>query len=73
MNQAQGFARRILATAGGTDEHLIRAWRMTSARQPTAGELNTLRAFITTTGDNVTGWTQLCHALMQSGEFQTIY
>ena len=73
MNQAQGLARRILATAGGTDEHLIRAWRMTCARQPTAGELDTLRGFIAATGDNAAGWTQLCHALMQSGEFQTIY
>ncbi len=73
MTQAQGFARRVLASAGSMDARLIIAWRMACARQPTTGELATLRTFITTTGDHATGWTQLCHALMQSGEFQTVY
>jgi hypothetical protein len=64
--QAENFAKRL---PGATDdEKLINAWKMAFCREPRAGELTSMREFLRVKGD----WAQLCHALMQSGEFQTV-
>jgi hypothetical protein len=66
MLQAENFARRL---PGATDdEKLINAWKMAFCREPRAGEINSMRDFLRVKGD----WARLCHALMQSGEFQTV-
>jgi len=41
---------------------------MAFCRAPRPGELTSMREFLRVKGD----WAQLCHALMQSGEFQTV-
>ena len=71
MTQAAHFANRLPGTT--PQEKITHAWQMACGREPTAQELQTLRAFISAADDTPTGWTQLCHALMQSGEFQTVY
>ncbi|MCB1277869.1 DUF1549 and DUF1553 domain-containing protein [Prosthecobacter sp.] len=71
MEQAQNFAKRV--TGPTVDAKIVCTWKMACCREPTAQELQTLRGFITTVGDNAEGWAQLCHAVMQSGEFQTVY
>jgi hypothetical protein len=71
MQQAQNFAKRVSGPA--VDAKIVCAWKMACCREPTPQELQTLRDFIATVGDNTEGWAQLCHALMQSGEFQTVY
>ncbi|WP_395736212.1 DUF1549 and DUF1553 domain-containing protein [Prosthecobacter sp.] len=71
MRQAESFARRL---SGRTPEEKITcAWKMACCRAPTAEEQQTLRAFLASAGDTPNGWAQLCHALMQSGEFQVVY
>jgi len=71
MAQAQNFSKRL---AGPTlDARIARAWQMACCRQPTTQELEALRGFISAAGDTDEGWTQLCHAVLQSGEFQTVY
>jgi len=74
MTQAEGLARRLFPAPGiALDERITRAWRIACARRPTTPELASLRSFIAAAGDELAGWTQLCHVLMQCGEFQTIY
>lgn len=71
MAQAQNFSKRL---AGPTlDARIARAWQMACCRQPTTQELEVLRGFISAAGDTDEGWNQLCHAVLQSGEFQTVY
>ena len=71
MTQAQNFSKRLLGTT--LDVRITRVWKMACCRQPTAQEKEALRGFITAAGDTDEGWTQLCHAVLQSGEFQTVY
>lgn len=71
MSQAENFAKRVASQT--IDERITRIWRMALCREPTDGELRTLREFILAAGDTIEGWAQLCHAVMQSGEFQTVY
>ncbi len=71
MEQALGFAKRV--TGRSLEEKITCAWKMACCREPTAQEIQMLRGFILVSGDNAEGWTQLCHAVMQSGEFQTVY
>lgn len=71
MEQAQNFSKRLLGPT--LDARITRAWKMACCRLPTAQELDALRGFISTAGDTDEGWTQLCHAVLQSGEFQTVY
>ncbi len=71
MRQAQGFAQRI--TGQTMEEKITCAWQMACCRKPSVPEIATLRGFITGVGDTPAGWSQLCHAVMQSGEFQTVY
>ena len=71
MVQAQNFSKRL---SGSTlDTRITRAWQMACCRQPNRQELEALRGFISAAGDTDEGWTQLCHAVLQSGEFQTVY
>ena len=71
MSQAQGLAKRLVGQT--VDAKLVNVWKMACCRQPTDDEMQTMRSFISAVGDNLEGWTQLCHAVMQSGEFQTVY
>ncbi len=71
MTQAQNFSKRLLGTT--LDVRITRVWKMACCRLPTTQELEALRGFITAAGDTDEGWTQLCHAVLQSGEFQTVY
>ncbi|WP_395719005.1 DUF1549 and DUF1553 domain-containing protein [Prosthecobacter sp.] len=66
MRQAENFAKRLTGTTD--DEKLACAWKMAFCRAPRPGELTSMREFLRVKGD----WAQLCHALMQSGEFQTV-
>ncbi|MBL9131497.1 MAG: DUF1553 domain-containing protein [Verrucomicrobiaceae bacterium] len=66
MREAANFAKRL---SGATDdEKLARAWKMALCRAPRDVELRSMRAFLASGGD----WAQLCHALMQSAEFQML-
>ncbi len=71
MTQAQNFSKRLLGTI--LDVRITRVWKMACCRLPTTQELEALRGFISAAGDTDEGWTQLCHAVLQSGEFQTVY
>jgi len=71
MMQAQGFAKR--ATGETMDDRIAKVWKMACCREPMEEEVQTLREFILAAGDTPEGWSQLCHAVMQSGEFQTVY
>ena len=71
MTQARGFAKRIAGQS--LDARIAQIWKMACCREPTEQESQTLRSFIAVAGDTEEGWTQLCHAVMQSGEFQTVY
>ena len=55
------------------EEKMASAWKMACCRLPTPQEQQTLRGFLANAGDTPSGWAQLCHALMQSGEFQVVY
>ena len=66
MRQAEGFARRL--TGGSDGEKMALAWKMAFCRGPHEAEMKSMREFLATKGS----WAQLCHALMQSGEFQTV-
>lgn len=66
MRQAENFAKRL--SGANDDEKLICAWKMAFCREPRPGELKSMHEFLAAKGT----WTQLCHALMQSGEFQTV-
>jgi hypothetical protein len=66
MLQAENFAKRLPGAAD--DEKLINAWRMAFCRNPREHEVSAMREFLRVTGN----WAQLCHAMMQSGEFQTV-
>lgn len=71
MRQAEGLAQRL----GGmtAEEKIVNAWKMACCRAPTAEEREMMKGFLVNAGDTPAGWAQLCHALMQSGEFQTVY
>ena len=71
MAQAQNFSKRLTGTT--LDARIMHAWQMACCRLPTTQELEALRGFISAAGDTDEGWTQLCHAVLQSGEFQTVY
>ncbi|MDZ4404144.1 DUF1549 and DUF1553 domain-containing protein [Prosthecobacter sp.] len=71
MKQAEGFAKRVAGQS--LEDRIERIWKMACCREPTEREIQTLRGFIMASGDNTEGWRQLCHAVMQSGEFQTVY
>lgn len=66
MQQAENFAKRLRGAS--TDEKIARAWKMAFCREPREDELKPMREFVAANGS----WAQLCHALMQSGEFQTV-
>lgn len=66
MRQAGNFAQRLAGASD--DEKLVCAWKMAFARPPREEEMRTARAFLAAKG-TLAG---LCHALMQSGEFQTV-
>ena len=66
MRQAENFAKRLSGADDG--EKLVCAWKMAFCREPQSGELKSMHEFLGTNGT----WTQLCHALLQSGEFQTV-
>ncbi len=66
VQQAENFARRL--TGANDDEKLKQAWKTVFCRVPTAAELGVLRSFLAAGGS----WAELCHALLQSGEFQTL-
>ena len=70
MTQAQGFAKRAMGPT--RDARIAQVWKMACGRAPTTLEIQTMRGFIAAAGDNPEGWTQLCHAVMQSGEFQVV-
>ncbi|MFN0079079.1 MAG: DUF1549 and DUF1553 domain-containing protein [Prosthecobacter sp.] len=71
MTQAQNFSKRVVGMT--LEARIVHVWKMACCRQPTNQEVEALRGFITAAGDTDEGWTQLCHAVMQSGEFQTVY
>ena len=71
MRQAESFSMRL--GGGSAEEKMASAWKMACCRLPTPQEQQTLRGFLANAGDTPSGWAQLCHALMQSGEFQTVY
>jgi len=71
MAQAERFAKRVAGP--NLDARVALIWRMACGREPTAQEMETMRGFVTAAGDTPEGWAQLCHAVMQSGEFQTVY
>jgi hypothetical protein len=66
MRQAENFAKRLSGT--NDDEKLVCAWKMAFCRAPQQSELKPMHEFLAAKGS----WAQLCHALMQSGEFQTV-
>ncbi|OYW75081.1 MAG: hypothetical protein B7Z37_14765 [Verrucomicrobia bacterium 12-59-8] len=71
MRQAEGMAQRL---GGKTpEEKIVSAWKMACCRSPTAAEQEMMKGFLRSAGDTPAGWAQLCHALMQSGEFQVVY
>ncbi|MCX6849214.1 MAG: DUF1549 and DUF1553 domain-containing protein [Verrucomicrobia bacterium] len=71
MRQAEGLSKRL----GGksAEEKLVQAWKMVCCRVPMVEEREMMRGFLVSAGDTPSGWAQLCHALLQSGEFQTVY
>ncbi len=71
MRQAEGFSMRL--GGGSEEEKMVSAWKMVCCRAPTVEEREMMQGFLRSAGDTPAGWAQLCHALMQSGEFQTVY
>lgn len=66
MRQAENFAKRLAGASD--DEKLTLAWKATFCRTHRESELQSMRAFLAQNGS----WTHFCHALLQSGEFQTV-
>jgi hypothetical protein len=73
MEQAQGFARRLLRGRGSMEDRVIQAWRMAFARRPDAAEKRALMQALGSTADKEDGWAQVCQVLFQCGEFQILY
>ena len=71
MRQAEGMARRL--SGRSAEEKIVNAWKMACCRAPTVEEQEMMQGFLRSVGDTPGGWAQLCHALMQSGEFQVVY
>jgi hypothetical protein len=71
MRQAEGLAQRLVGKTA--EERMVCAWKMVCCRMPTVEEREMMKGFLRSAGDTPSGWAQLCHALMQSGEFQTVY
>ncbi|WP_395749998.1 DUF1549 and DUF1553 domain-containing protein [Prosthecobacter sp.] len=71
MRQAESFAQRL--SGQSAEEKIANAWKMACCRAPTTEEREMMKGFLVSAGDTPNGWAQLCHALMQSGEFQTVY
>ncbi|WP_395747589.1 DUF1549 and DUF1553 domain-containing protein [Prosthecobacter sp.] len=70
MKQAEGFSKHL--GGGSVEEKMVRAWKMACCRVPTREELGMMREFLASVGDTPEGWVQMCHAVMQSGEFQVV-
>ena len=68
MQQAEAFAKRTASITDAT-QRLQTSWRIAFNRQPTANESTAMTHALAT---GLT-WPQLCHVLMQSAEFQTLY
>jgi hypothetical protein len=74
MNQARGFARRLMAAGSSTLDHRIdMAWRMAFARVPSAAEQAAIKNEITSDTETEDVWTRVLQALMMAGEFRTVY
>lgn len=71
MRQAEGFSKRL--SGKSAEEKMVQAWKRVCCRVPTVEEREMMTGFLLSAGDNPSGWAQLCHALMQSGEFQVVY
>ncbi|MFO1485964.1 MAG: DUF1549 and DUF1553 domain-containing protein [Verrucomicrobiaceae bacterium] len=66
MQQAENFAKRLRGTTDA--EKLLHACRSALCREPREEEMKAMREFLGGKGS----WRGLCHALLQSGEFQTL-
>jgi hypothetical protein len=75
--QAEVWARRVLAQPGSTDERIAKMYASAFAREPTASELEACRAFLerqsrlhqASGSDDARPWKDLAHTLFNVKEF----
>jgi len=73
LDQAQGFAARVLAAKADTlDARIEKAWRLALCRPPSAAEAQALRETLAPTPDDPAAWARVCHTLMMTGEFRIL-
>lgn len=73
MEQARRMAARLIAAGAGEEERIARAWLLAYGRAPANAERESARRYLGSVPDRAEAWARLCHALMQSGEFQIVY
>ena len=72
--QAEHFARRVLADEGMTDgQRLDLAWKLALCRSPLPEEAARVSEFIdSATSPALDVWTRVCHILLASSEFRYV-
>jgi hypothetical protein len=71
--QAKHAATRLLAeNLKDDDARLTRAYRRTLGREPTAGEREVGKRFLSKGGDSAEAWAAFFHALFASAEFRYV-
>jgi hypothetical protein len=87
IEMSRAFAQRVAQAAPDDEQRVRLAWQLAYARLPTAQELTLSLNFVRTSpnvtgadvnaadanaADKLTGWEQLCHALLSSNEFMFV-
>ena len=73
MEQARRMAVRVAAAGSSDEERITRVWLAAYGRAPSSGERESAGRYLAGVQDRSEAWSRLCHALMQSGEFQIVY
>ncbi len=76
VEQARRSAQRIVTHHNETQQRTRFAYRLILGRDPTSDEQALVQRFLadkTASADELAGWTRVCHVLMATGEFRTLY
>lgn len=67
--QAELWAKRTMKEASDTQARVERLYESAFARSPTADELKQAADFVSSQGDKLAAWKDLCHVLINTKEF----